>query len=642
MSGLCVIVTFDGAPVEPDAVDAMCRAASHRGPDGTRSWQGRGVRLAHQALHLVTGEEARPQPVVAGRLVVVADARLDNRRELITALQRSGALPPGQDALTDAEVILAAYRRWDTRCADRLIGDFSFVIWDGRRRRLTAARDPLGVRGLAYRIEPGRRVLVATEVKQIAAAPGVPARIFEPAVAADLVAHFGRPEWSFFEGIALLAPGHVLVCDRDGHRLRRFWDVDPDFQIENVDRRADAEQLRDVFCQAVEARLRTPKPAGILLSGGVDSGSVASAAGWLMEQGRVDAPGLQAASWAFTALPQCDERHVSRHINARYGLGCLEIPGDDAGPLACFPEHLPDRDDPMLGAFQPLIEHALVALRQAGAGVVLGGDRGDLVIGDTGYSYRRMAQSQQWAMLRAELQAHRRALGDPTALILKRYLIDAVAHRLRRRSPVEWGRWVFDKARARFDPPPAGRPYPPWLTPSFVQRTGVPNLLSEPDHVPAGLLHTRAERYRWIFTQLHLRGVAWSERTYARHGLGFADPFSDARMVALAIALPQQVINRPGDQSKPLMREAMRGIMPEPALTEADKILPTPLYERFLRDRAAPIVRDLLTNSQVGQRGWVDERIMRDSYDGWVAGRPLPAEFWWTLAVELWLRVHWV
>lgn len=642
MSGLCSVATFDGTPVEQRTLDAMCGAAPHRGPDGTRSWHGPGVGLAHQARYVVAGEAARSQPLAAGDLVVVADARLDNRAVLIPALERCGDLAVGRDPPTDAELILACYRRWDERCADRLIGDFAFAIWDARRRRLLAARDPLGMRGLAYRVEPGRRVLVATEVKQILAAPGVPERIFEPAVAADLAAHFGRPEWSFFEGISLLAPGHVLLCDRDGHRLRRFWDVDPEFRIEHADADAYAEQVRDVFCQAVQARLRTHKPAGILLSGGIDSGSAASAAGWLIERGMVEAPGLQAACWAFTSLPQCDERHVSRRIVERYGLGCLEIPADDAGPLACYPEHLPDRDDPMLGAFQPLIEHSLAALRRTGAGVVLGGDRGDLVIGDTGYSYLRMAQARQWSILGAELRAHRRSLGDPVALMLKRHLVDAVAARIRRRSLAMWGRWLWDKGRATVTPlSSAEPPYPLWVRRDFAQRTGLVDVLRQAGHVPEGLGHSRAQRYRWIFTQLHIRGVAWSERTYARYGLGFADPFSDPRVVALAVAVPQQVISRPGDQSKPLMRRAMRGIMPESARMNADKVVPTPLYERSLRGPAVPVAHDLLRDSQVAKRGWVEEDVMCDHYDAWLAGGPLRPEFWRILAVEMWLRAHW-
>lgn len=639
MSGVCGIATFDGTLLSPGAIKAMCAAAPHRGPDGTRVWTGRGAAIAHQSLALLPPEAEALQPLARDGLVLVADARLDNRPELVSALQRSGELVgPGQQA-SDAQVLLAAYRRWGQGCAERLVGDFAFAVWDEERRCLFAARDPMGMRTLAYRVEPGRRVLFATEVKQLLAAPDVPARIFEPAVAADLAGHFGRPEWSFFEGIELLAPGYTLVCDTEGDSLRRFWDVDPAHEVRHADLEGYAEHLRQVFCEAVAARLRTPRAVGFLLSGGMDSGSAASVAGWLVERAAVDAPQLVACQWAFQTLPQCDERHVSRRIVERFGFHGLEVPADEGGPLACFPEHLPHPDDPMLGAYQPLIEHSLQALAQHGAGFVLGGDRGDLLIGDTGYSYLRMAQARQWGTLRSELRAHRAALDDSVRQMLRRYLLAALLGRMRRRSPREWGRWGLRKVRRRGGVA-TPETLPAWIRATFSSRTGLEELVAEPPHIPDGLEHSAAERYRWIFTPLHGRGMAWSERTYARYGLGFADPFSDRRLATLVLGLPQQVVNRPGDQSKPLLRAAMRGIMPEEARIQADKVVPTPLYERSLRE-AGTLVRELLEDSRLAANGWVDARALRDHYDGWVAGGTLRAEFWWSLGVELWLRTHW-
>jgi asparagine synthase (glutamine-hydrolysing) len=145
-----------------------------------------------------------------------------------------------------------------------------------------------------------------------------------------------------------------------------------------------------------------------------------------------------------------------------------------------------------------------------------------------------------------------------------------------------------------------------------------------------------------IFTQLHIRGMAWSERTYARYGLCFADPFSDRRLVDLALAVPQAVINRPGDQSKPLMRAAMRGTMPEEARRRVDKVVPSPLYDHALRHQASSTVRELLTRPRVAEHGWVDAQAWRDHYESWLAGQTrLQGEWWRTLGIEIWLRQHW-
>lgn len=159
---------------------------------------------------------------------------------------------------------------------------------------------------------------------------------------------------------------------------------------------------------------------------------------------------------------------------------------------------------------------------------------------------------------------------------------------------------------------------------------------------PTGLGHTRALRQNLIFTQLHIRGMAWSERTYSRFGLMFADPFSDRRLVEYAIAMPQTAINRPGDFAKPLMRAAMRGVMPEEARRRVTKVLPTPLYEHSLRHDAQDTVQHLLASPRVASEGWVDATAWKAHYDAWRAGHAqLRAEWWWTLGVEIWLRRHW-
>jgi asparagine synthase (glutamine-hydrolysing) len=632
MSGICAAVQVRTGSVPAEVVRTMAAAAPHRGTgrvDVTTTDSG---ALAMLRRHGECTSTARGRRSASG-VCVVADARLDNRAELRGALNRSGHLHG--DTADDAALLVAAYEAWGIECPRHVVGDFAFVLWDSRRRVLLAARDPLGMRNLFLRHEPDGRVLLATEVKQILAVPGVPAAVFEPAAAADLVAHFGEPDWSFYEGVRQVGPGTCEVIDAAGRRTSRFWCLDAGTRLE-VGSEEAAEALRRAFTEAVAARLDDPRSTGILLSGGVDSVSVASVAGWLHEQGEVRTPSLHAFSWAFQRLSECDERAVSRLVVERYGLAAHDIPADDAGPLACFPEHLPDRDDPMIGGFQPLIEHSLEAARSAGVGVLLGGDRGDLVIGATGLSYLGLAQHGQWGDLRGALGEHRRALGDPWALLLRRHLAGAVAGRLRRRTPVQWVAWAARRSRGRA----SGAPSPDWVRPAFLRGTGVADLLSADRADEPTLDVGRRERYRAVTTPLHMRGVAWSERTYARYGIGFADPFSDRRVVELAVSLPQAVIGRPGDAGKPLMRQAVQGLVPAAALARASKVVPQPLFDAGLRD-VAELVRALLVHPQVEQRGWVDAAALRAHFEGWLQGGTLRAEFWWTLQVEIWLQTHW-
>jgi asparagine synthase (glutamine-hydrolysing) len=615
MSGVGVVVEVGGAPVG-EVVARMVGAVPHRGQG--RVWEAPGVGVASVG--------GRPVVHEAAGVVVVADVRLDNRVLLVPWL----GLAEGAD---DAEVILAAYLRWGAGCAARLLGDFAFVVWDARRRRLVAARDAMGMRAL-YWHRAGARVLVGTEIKQLLAA-GVPARLFEPALAAYLAGDFSRLEWTCYEGIEALPPAHVLEVDERGARTWRYWELDPERRIRYRDEREYAEHLRGLFVEAVRARVRGPGPVGVMLSGGMDSGAVASTAGWLRERESGVAE-LRAYCWAFRELPACDERHISRGITQRYGIAEVAVEADQAWPLKDYPAHGPDRDEPYLGVYQPLIDHTLAAARADGVTTLLGGDRGDLVNGTTGWDYLSFVRQRRWRGLADEVADHAQVTGEPVPAILLRYLARPVLDRFTARPLREWPRRVL---RALTEAPSSDRGCPPWIDEDLVRRSGPRELASSSSGGPAAE-DAPSLRRAWILTPLHMRGMVWSERGYARHGLGFADPWSDRRLAEFAVAIPQQVLTRPGSTDKRLARAAMAGIMPEQVRASVRKIVPNPFYELALRRLATDTVRRLLDQPRLAEAGYVDGAALAAAYEAHVDGGPLAPEFWWALSLEMWLRQH--
>ena len=169
MSGIAALLSRDGRPAQRDDVLAMLQAIPYRGPDGmqVRAWPQ--VVLGHARLAVTPEEEAEQQPLVSVRTgcAVVADARLDNRDEL---LARFSDCPP---TASDAALILRAYEAWGVDAAAQLLGDFAFVIWDPNARRLTCARDGAGQRSLYYRRDR-RAFAVASEIHQLLQDPAVP------------------------------------------------------------------------------------------------------------------------------------------------------------------------------------------------------------------------------------------------------------------------------------------------------------------------------------------------------------------------------------------------------------------------------------------------------------------------------------
>jgi asparagine synthase (glutamine-hydrolysing) len=536
MSGICGIVNFDGAQVELEDLQKMARAAAHRGPDGIHYWRNGPVGLVNLALNITPESLRERQPLVGsrGELVLTADARVDNRDELIRTLTAKGFL---QDkSPTDADVILAAYQCWGETCPAQIVGDFAFVIWDTTRRRLFAAREPLGMRALYYRLEP-HRVLFATEIKQILAVPGVPARIFEPAVGAFLAGHGGPPEWTLYEGILQLPPAHALTVDASGHNVRRYWEIEPDYRIEYTDEDQYAEHFAEIFKEAVRCRLRTTKPVGIFLSGGMDSGSVAATAGWLLRQGGMEShPGFRAYCWAFEDFPHSDERHISDGIVDHYDLPVAYIPADTAWPLKDYPRHGPDRDDPYLPYFRVLADRTLERARADGVGSMFTGGLGDIMIGGAIFDYLDQLRQGHLQTVWDDLLAHGRLWSRKRRRVVRDFMWEPLLDSLL--PPGEAG-WL---GRALHRP----QPYPEWVRSDFARRVDLEGVVrrSMPQSPVNGF--ARSRRYQMVFWPASTRVlVAW-EISNAHFGLGDADPFSDRRLARFVLAIPQRIINRAG------------------------------------------------------------------------------------------------
>jgi asparagine synthase (glutamine-hydrolysing) len=234
------------------------------------------------------------QPLIggAGRYVLVADVRLDNRNELINLLRI-----PGADALTcsDAAILLAAIERWDESCLKHLIGDYAFALWDTTLRRLLLARDPLGRRPLHYHRGNGFFAF-ASMPTGLHALPEVPYGPDEQRIAESLVLLPETGTRSYFRDIERIEPGHVAAVTANGLTAWRHWQPD---RRRIAFRRAEdySEALRELLDQAVQCRLRGAQTVAAELSGGFDSTAVATTAARLLGSagGRVI---------AFTAVPR--------------------------------------------------------------------------------------------------------------------------------------------------------------------------------------------------------------------------------------------------------------------------------------------------------------------------------------------------
>jgi asparagine synthase (glutamine-hydrolysing) len=174
----------------------------------------------------------------------------------------------------------------------------------------------------------------------------------------------------------------------------------------------------------------------------------------------------------------------------------------------------------------------------------------------------------------------------------------------------------------------------------FAERIGLAEIMEQSAPRPNVDGFGCRQRFRRVFILTGMKNALASERSHARSGLGYADPWSDRRIARFVLAAPPRIVQSI-QEPKRLAREAIRGIMPEGVRQAAHKSIPSALFERGFKDAAQGTVRALMTGSQMALRGYIHEGALRDSYESYLQGLPPRHDFWWPLSLEMWLRRFW-
>jgi len=630
LSGICGIVDFDGAPVDPDLLRKLAQAAAHRGPDGIRCWTDGNVGLGHLALYATSEAERERQPLVSvdGRVRLVADARIDNRPELIRTLTAKGYLEEKDP--TDADLILAAYECWGERSPEFLIGDFAFAIWDGRKRSLFCARDALGIKPLHYG-RAGRVLCVASEAQQILQHPAIPRRLDEVAMADHLVNNCDDEERTIFLDVRRLPPAHRLIATQSGMRLERYWDIDPSAGLRYATDEEYADHFLDLFRRAVDDRLRTQ--AGVIaiaMSGGLDSCSIAAVAPELLAK-RNGSPRLMAYSFAYELLSECDERLYSEAMADELGLEIEYIDAESFWELDDAVAFRPSLETPVMVS-ESLWRHLLGRARDCGARVLLTGNGGDNLLGGSPLIYADQLSRGQLSVLWGFAQRARER-GVPNRRLLSGYyswffgplLPGSIVQFLRR---LRDGR--------------THRRIPPWIAPDFADRTDLARRLSRAPVPRRFRSLARQEIYEFCVSLGSVgRANYWFDRAVPQFGLEARHPHLDRRLVEYILSIPPEQTFQDGT-TKRVLRGAMKGILPESVRLRRDKAVSNSYIDRNLREKAARPISRLLEAPMLAQLGVVDERALREAYDAYRAGKTDDtfAPLWLAVTLELWLREH--
>ena len=601
MSGIVGIFRRDGAPVERSLLRSLTHFISYRGPDAREVWSDGPVGFGHTMLRTTHEAANERQPAsLDGRFCITADARLDDRAELGTKLDRAERRV--RRNAPDAELILHAYAAWGEECVQHLRGDFAFAIWDARRRSLFCARDHFGVKPFYYS-HLADLFLFSNTLDCVRIHPEVSDDFNEAAIADFLLLGLNCDVASTtFRDVRRLPPAHFLTVSSDDVRVQRYWSAPTDGRI-RYRRDADyIEHFQLLLRTAVADRLPSDR-AGIWLSGGMDSSSVAAAAREV-SHARGGVPELRAYTVNSDALIPDQESSLACQV-AEF----LQIPIRVMGTENLRPF---DRwDDPEIAPSEPVDDPFFAGLYDqyraisADCRVVFSGEGSDNLMLFQMWPYtRHLFRNREWRRLFADV---------PRYLWVR---------------PFPW-RGLRQRARRLFgsnDEPVLPR----WIAPDFARRVDIEARWREHGTLPRVPGHpTKPKAHASLSLPHWSRLFELADPGVTHCPVEVRYPFLDLRIVNYILALPPF----PWSFHKKLLREAMKGRLPEDIRRRPKTPLSgDPVVALLRRHREAPWLDRERWSEEIDS--YVDRNAPLPLHDGEdsegaiQATRPLCLNFW--------------
>jgi asparagine synthase (glutamine-hydrolysing) len=558
MSGIGGLLRFDGRPVERRDLERMANALRPHGPDRADIMVAGSVGLVHVLMRMTPEDQFDQQPLRgASGAVIVADLRLDNRDDVLVRL---GVAAADAMAWPDSRVALAAWEKFGNDVWSTLRGPFAVAIWDPKSRRLTLARDHLGLNVVMWH-RTEQLFAFATMPKGLFALPEVPRELNEEKMADFLVLNHSDHATTVYRGIFRVPPAHFATVEADGSMAQcRYWSLAEIPPIRLASDEEYAQGLRAVLDKAVRRQMRSAHPIGCYLSGGLDSSSVAAfAARALAEKGGRLAAFTQVPRKGFDGpVPRGRYADETPYVEAiRTALGNVDVTyvrNDECDDFADLERVFLALEGPLRNPTNLGWMMAIPRLARAqGRRVLLGGAMGNFTISWFGWSQtvEHLLHGRFMTAYRQCRMFYRKSSNSRFTTFRKLIVEPLVPDRI--------GRWAHrqrHKYRVPFSSHAAIRH-------EYAAEMGVEARARDIGHDL--LCRTRRGERLAGPTNIDYLGD-WYAAEKAIHGVETRDPTADIDVVAYCFGVPpEQYLAEDIDRS--LIRRAMWGLLPEAVLS---------------------------------------------------------------------------
>lgn len=644
MCGIAGIVDFNDV-IDPMLISSVTNVVRHRGPDGEgyflASFNGDRfikydseddlrnleeikpqVAFGHRRLAIIDLTGLASQPMISDNksFAITYNGEIYNYIEIREELKKEGVFFKTQ---SDTEVILKSYEKWGEGCVTRFNGMWGFAIWDRINGKIFCSRDRGGVKPFYYFFD-GSVFLFCSEIKGILKYPSFRRLPNRRAIYDYLVSGItDHSERTFFERVNQLGGGYNLTLDLKTRKLNidKYWDINPDNQFKGTFSEA-GETLYHLFEDSVRLRLRSDVPVGTCLSGGLDSSSILSVVNRLMLNGGIPKEIIGKSQKTFSSCfseRKYDERNFIEIAISKTG----------ASPAYVFPDpetFLNEADDLVYHQDEPFGSTSIYAqwcvMRLASENkikVLLDGQGADELFSgyNTYYPYFLASVARKNGLLRCwkELLYYKKR-HSPDLLKFIYFLIFPLM-------PQNIRTTLAGKALKRDD----------ILSKRFAD---------EFEGSDEGLKRIKDpfwDNLYYMFKSLSLPALLrFEDRNSMAFSIESRVPFLDYRLIEFVFSLPSFFKIDKG-VSKVILRESMKGVLPEEIRVRMDKMGFVTPQELWFKNELKPFVKEVVTSKEIGIRGFLNGKKVLETFNRQSANdRNNSFLLWRIVNLELWLR----
>lgn len=555
MSAIAGIINFNKEPINRDYSLNMMKALEKFPADDIRVFQKDHAFLGCHAQWITPESIGEPLPFYDSerQCAITADAIIDNRDELFEKLQVDRTK---RKTMPDSQLILLSYYKWGEESPKHLVGDFAFMIWDEREQKLFGARDFSGARTLYY-YQDQDRIAFCTVMTPFFTLPYIQKELNEEWVAEFLAIPYNFESVdvssTVYKNIKQIPPSHSMRVKDGKITFSRYNFLQEGEKLRLKSNEDYEEAFREVFQRAVSDRLRTYRKVGSHLSGGLDSGSVASfAAKELQKENK------ELHSFSYVPIQGFEDwTHISKIPNERPLIqSTVDFVGNIKPNFLDFNEKssLTEVDDWLDALEMPYkyyensywLKGIYEEASNQEIGILLNGQRGNWTI-SWGHALEYQAlllKRLKLIQFAKEVYYFSQRLGGKKSRILS---------------------VVGKKAFPLLDRSTEGYTYPLLINPGFAEKMNVIEKLQKQSiDVRGSSLLNAYEMKKTQFEQPYYWAIngTYATKLSVKHAIWERDPTNDLRVIQFCLAVPEKQYVQAG-QDRSLIRRATKGFLPD-------------------------------------------------------------------------------